>query len=98
MRDTCVRVGERLELSGNETIRPDTSVQVSSFIAGHGIELFGLAKEKGLEGKMAKRAASTDQARTVLHRNSGGQDSMEEYMVARYRTSQCNFPDRDITF
>ena len=62
MRDTCVRVGERLELSGNETIRPDTSVQVSSFIAGHGIELFGLAKEKGLEGKMAKRAASTYQA------------------------------------
>jgi CobQ-like glutamine amidotransferase family enzyme len=98
MHDTCVRVGERLELSGNETIRPDTSVQVSSFIAGHGIELFGLAKEKGLEGKMAKRAASTYQAGTVLHRNSGGQDSMEQSMVARYRTSQCSFPDRDITF
>jgi ATP-dependent DNA ligase len=43
-------------------IRPDTSVQVSSFIAGHGIELFRLAKEKGLEGIMAKRAASTYQA------------------------------------
>src|ERR1700738_4525354 len=36
-------------------IRADTSVQVSSFIAGHGIELFRLAKEKGLEGIMAKR-------------------------------------------
>jgi bifunctional non-homologous end joining protein LigD len=34
-------------------IRPDTSVQVSSFIAGHGVEL---------EGIMAKRAASTYQA------------------------------------
>jgi hypothetical protein len=37
-------------------IRADTSVQVSSFIAGHRIELFRLAKEKGLEGIMAKRA------------------------------------------
>src|ERR1700730_4601663 len=43
-------------------IRPDTSVQVSSLIAGHGIELFRLAKEKGLESIMAKRAASTYQA------------------------------------
>jgi bifunctional non-homologous end joining protein LigD len=43
-------------------IKPDTSVQVGGFIARHGIELFRLAKEKGLEGIIAKRAASTYQA------------------------------------
>jgi hypothetical protein len=51
-------VSDPIEICG----RPNTSVQVSSFIAGHGIELFRLAKEKGLEGIMAKRAASTYQA------------------------------------
>jgi bifunctional non-homologous end joining protein LigD len=42
-------------------IRPDTPVQVGGFIAGHGIELFRLAKENGLEGIIVKRAASTYQ-------------------------------------
>src|ERR1700730_18231779 len=45
-------------------IRPDTSVQVSSFISGHGIELFRLAKEKGLEGIIANDWS------IVLHRCS----------------------------
>ncbi|HXO95974.1 MAG TPA: hypothetical protein VN857_05265 [Chthoniobacterales bacterium] len=43
------------EISYGRSSGPDTSVQVSSLIAGHGIELFRLAKEKGLEGIMAKR-------------------------------------------
>src|SRR3984893_7751128 len=50
------------EISYGRSSGPDTSVQVSSLIAGHGIELFRLAKEKGLESIMAKRAASTYQA------------------------------------
>jgi ATP-dependent DNA ligase len=42
-------------------IKSDNLVQVGSFVVGHGIELFRLAKEKGLEGIIAKGAASTYQ-------------------------------------
>ena len=42
---------------------PINLVKVGRFIVGHGIELFRLAKEKGLEGIIAKRAASTYQPR-----------------------------------
>ncbi|HXM25558.1 MAG TPA: hypothetical protein VN957_06020 [Chthoniobacterales bacterium] len=43
--------------------KSDNLVKVGRFIVGHGIELFRLAKEKGLEGIIAKRAASTYQPR-----------------------------------
>ena len=42
---------------------PINLVKVGRFIVGHGIKLFRLAKEKGLEGIIAKRAASTYQPR-----------------------------------
>ena len=43
--------------------KSDNLVKVGRFIIGHGIELFRLAKEKGLEGIIANRAASTYQPR-----------------------------------
>ena len=49
---------ERLE----EIITPVDGIQVGSYVEKRGVELFRLAKEKGLEGIIAKRKRSTYQA------------------------------------
>src|SRR5258708_11173069 len=49
---------ERLE----EIITPLDGIQVGSYVEKRGVELFRLAKEKGLEGIIAKRKRSTYQA------------------------------------
>ena len=54
---TVVQRRERLE----EIITPVPGIQVGGYIEEHGINLFQLAKEKGLEGIIAKRKKSTYQ-------------------------------------
>jgi bifunctional non-homologous end joining protein LigD len=54
---TIVQRRERLE----QIITPVDGIQVSGYIEKHGINLFQLAKEKGLEGIIAKRKKSTYQ-------------------------------------
>src|ERR1700720_2851286 len=44
-----------------EIITPVTGIQVGGYLEKRGIDLFRLAKEKGLEGIVAKRKGSTDQ-------------------------------------
>lgn len=48
---------ERLE----QIVTPGPGIQVGGYIEKHGIDLFQLAKEKGLEGSIAKREKSTYQ-------------------------------------
>ena len=48
---------ERLQ----EIITPVTGIQVGGYLEKRGIDLFRLAKEKGLEGIIAKRKGSTYQ-------------------------------------
>ncbi len=48
---------ERLQ----EIITPVAGIQVGGYLEKHGVELFQLAKEKGLEGIIAKRKGSTYQ-------------------------------------
>ncbi len=54
---TIVQRRERLE----QIITPVDGIQVSGYIEKRGINLFQLAKEKGLEGIIAKRKKSTYQ-------------------------------------
>src|SRR5882724_8151222 len=54
---TVVQRRERLE----EIITPVAGIQVGGYIEEHGSDLFQLAKEKGLEGILAKRKRSTYQ-------------------------------------
>jgi bifunctional non-homologous end joining protein LigD len=55
---TVVQRRDRLE----QIITPVPGIQVGGYIENRGIDLFRLAKEKGLEGIIAKRKASTYQA------------------------------------
>jgi bifunctional non-homologous end joining protein LigD len=54
---TVIQRRERLE----EIITPVDGIQVGSYVEKRGVELFRLAKEKGLEGIIAKRKGSTYQ-------------------------------------
>jgi bifunctional non-homologous end joining protein LigD len=54
---TVVQRRKRLE----EIITPVPGIQVGDYIEKHGTDLFQLAKEKGLEGIIAKRKKSTYQ-------------------------------------
>jgi bifunctional non-homologous end joining protein LigD len=56
--ESVIHRRERLE----EIITPVKGIQVGGYIENRGIDLFRLAKEKGLEGIIAKRKASTYQA------------------------------------
>jgi ATP-dependent DNA ligase len=40
-------------------INPVPGIQVGGYVENRGIDLYGLAKEKGLEGIIAKRKTST---------------------------------------
>src|ERR1700730_17031048 len=64
-------------------IRPDTSVQVSSFIAGHGIELFRLAKEKGLEGIRGVRLHRRKRLSQTFWRTATGRVSKRTAVLFR---------------
>jgi bifunctional non-homologous end joining protein LigD len=55
---SVVQRRERLQ----EIITPVPGIQVGGYVENRGIDLFRLAKEKGLEGIIAKRKASTYQA------------------------------------
>jgi hypothetical protein len=52
---TVVQRRERLE----QIVTPGPGIQVGGYIEKHGINLFQLAKEEGLEGIIAKRKKST---------------------------------------
>jgi bifunctional non-homologous end joining protein LigD len=55
---TAIQRRERLQ----EILAPVDGIQVDGYVENRGIDLFRLAKEKGLEGIIAKRKASTYQA------------------------------------